>query len=565
MGLPIRLKRGKKNNISDLKPGEIAYATDKDEFLIGLENGKNMEIPKNFLSYILNQQTRSGLPPIGHEYGDFITTQHPPQRKPMIGFILDDGYDNHYTLRDIFESNDVKASIALCTDWIDGISEYSSDTEHMTWEQARELAYDYGWEISNHSKTHASFNNNTVEELKQEVFDSNKRFLEEGLYPKHFTYPGGAYGGFDLEGEEKRALLSKIYTMAYILGDDYILRKRDNFTIPRVIADEEPMSYLEEKIDEAIDNNTGLVFCIHQIIDDTVENEGASEVSTEKIQQLIDYARDNGAEVGLPSEVVRYSGLPYVLKKSYKTIYADAIDSPSVSGALEQGLVGKYEIKANAGSKLFNTALNQNHADLYGVSWGVDNDVVYIDFTGDSGEYGVIDSSFGDCLKNNEFSLACWINFNSLDRRHIIYDDWKYSSGDDRSIRLEITNNNSIKVDLSEDGTSENSYDVTTGDKIDQTDKWHFIAVTYNSGSIYIRAWDVSKMLIATDSSSGPSTINVNTTKDKHIGKYDEASETMNAKLGELWFFNRDIGYETLLRYLWRTTRQKYQAMNERV
>ena len=219
-----------------------------------------------------------------------------PTNTPTICWTLDDGLDSHYSFRDTWETEGIKPGIAVNTNPV------GSDGS-MTWDQIRELVYSYEWTPLNHSKgggTGTRFSELTEDEIQNQVYDSAKAFLDEGVSPFCFVYNGG-----DAGGDTGKGIVSELYP--YGLGtDDAAIgldgsgnpesQGEDPFDVSRVVADAVPESDIQTYIDRAVSNNTCLILNSHEIIDGTTSDEGSGQTSTGKIQNIAQYARDAGME-----------------------------------------------------------------------------------------------------------------------------------------------------------------------------------------------------------------------------------------------------------------------------
>jgi hypothetical protein len=228
-----------------------------------------------------------------------------PTNTPTICWTLDDGLDSHYTHRDVWANKNVEPGIAVNTSPV-------GTSGNMSWDEIRELVYSYEWAPLNHSKgggTGTRFSNLTEDEIENQVYDSSKAFLSEGISPYCFVYNGGDDGGDTGQG-----IVSELYP--YGLGtDDSGLGLdgngniesggEDPFNVSRVRADARPESEIQTFIDRAIANNTCVILNSHEIIDGTTSDEGSGQTSTGKIRNIIDYARTNGAEWGTVETTLR--------------------------------------------------------------------------------------------------------------------------------------------------------------------------------------------------------------------------------------------------------------------
>ncbi len=77
----------------------------------------------------------------------------------------------------------------------------------ISWEQLRELD-EMGFEIGNHSYSHANFNEMSIEEAVAEVEQMDRACLEHGIHkPVSLAYPGGAHSIKGVKALEKKGYL----------------------------------------------------------------------------------------------------------------------------------------------------------------------------------------------------------------------------------------------------------------------------------------------------------------------------------------------------------------------
>ena len=206
-----------------------------------------------------------------------------PAERSVFTWFFDDAHPSVYEHRGVFTEHNVAPGIAAYTDGLDG--------HEMRWAQLTELS-DIGWEILNHSKSHAKFDQLTLEEIHEEVYASTATFLDRGISPSSFVYPYNISGGTRGKG-----IVAELYDFAF--GTGGLLDGStpiDPLQLNRISGDGHGHSVAELKtlIDRAIETNTGIVFYGHDIIDDSATNEGYLETSTEKIAAIIEYVREEG-------------------------------------------------------------------------------------------------------------------------------------------------------------------------------------------------------------------------------------------------------------------------------
>jgi peptidoglycan/xylan/chitin deacetylase (PgdA/CDA1 family) len=220
---------------------------------------------------------------------------------PRVGFVFDDGWESVYTYRSIFTSRGVPIGLAIVTGWLD-------TSDHLTTNQLLELVRQYGWEVANHTHTHTAFdeNNLTLDQIRDEIYTAHSDLLELGIQPApYFIQPKAQIGC-----EGAKAVVSELYPFAF--NKVGIILNSNASTLPRVdIQKGIPLATITAAIDNAVANKTGIVFIAHKIIDGDVEDEGQSEVSTSKLNAILDYCEANDILISLPSTVIHNSKINY--------------------------------------------------------------------------------------------------------------------------------------------------------------------------------------------------------------------------------------------------------------
>lgn len=242
---------------------------------------------------VVNKRSRSGH--FMHRGRDRHLNAAERPKEPVVGWYLDDAVISQYENRSVWQTKDVQPALAVPTGDI-------GTADHMTWEQVTELVEDLGFEINNHSKTHTNWSNLTNDEIVAEVYDSEQEFLKRGFNPTQFVYPGG-----NTAGDWGRGVASELYSLARGTKTSTVHDSADPLNIPAMGTDNRSLSTLKAHIDDAVANNSAAFFFAHDISDESVSQESTAETSTDKIKQLIDYARNNGAKVLPPTECLRYT------------------------------------------------------------------------------------------------------------------------------------------------------------------------------------------------------------------------------------------------------------------
>ena len=108
-------------------------------------------------------------------------------KKNSVVFTIDDAYVSFYENGwPLFRDNDIPATLFISTDMTD-----FSIPGYMSWDQIREYINEGGI-IGQHTASHMSLPFNNVENIKEDILRSQKRFKEElGFIPDLFAFPFG--------------------------------------------------------------------------------------------------------------------------------------------------------------------------------------------------------------------------------------------------------------------------------------------------------------------------------------------------------------------------------------
>jgi len=235
-----------------------------------------------------------------------------PSEKPLFTWFFDDNRLSIYENRAVFANKDVIPGVAACPGLFgtgETWSKSGTDDESFTWEQLLELYEEYDWEVLNHSDTHRGFTNQATSQSQHErqVYDSTAAFLDRGIAPTYFVYPYNETGG-----DSGMGIVSELYQFAFGSGlGNQLYESMSPFDMNRVPTDGNSNSLDEIKsiIDDALAANTGLILYGHSIIEGPADDDGRWITTTGRIEEIIDYVRDNGGEWadGGTEEVIRKS------------------------------------------------------------------------------------------------------------------------------------------------------------------------------------------------------------------------------------------------------------------
>ncbi|MFI7583246.1 polysaccharide deacetylase family protein [Kocuria sp. M1N1S27] len=226
-----------------------------------------------------------------------------PAPSPQVSFTFDDGFLSSLTEAaptlqkyGLTGTNYVTTGCVGMTT-VPNSCRANQNVPYMTWDQIQELQDDYGWEIGGHTVTHrclASAGNGcqanrlTAAEVDAELADSKSALAAHGIDATAFAPP---YGDYD---QTVMATAAKYYSSMRGFADtgnnywpysDYLLQN-----VP-VQVGVTPVDTLKAEVDEAIANNTWVVFTFHEIAADPSQDPGDYEYGTAELDELAAYVQ----------------------------------------------------------------------------------------------------------------------------------------------------------------------------------------------------------------------------------------------------------------------------------
>lgn len=151
--------------------------------------------------------------------------------KPSFVLTFDDGYEDIYNLKDLFEKLEVFPTVFILAD--------SKRANHAELENTRPFLNTKqllslrksGWDIQSHGMTHAFLP--TSKELDIEIIGAYKKILKDlKIKAKYFAYPKGGYTNKVL------AVMTKSnYSMAVSMDDGIINQSTNIYAVPRIGVD----------------------------------------------------------------------------------------------------------------------------------------------------------------------------------------------------------------------------------------------------------------------------------------------------------------------------------------
>lgn len=293
--------------------------------------------------------------------------------QPILTFLFDDGLRGLYENKEVFTTNNAFFGLGTTIDLV-GTAGY------VTWDEIDELVHtDKVMQVFAHTKTHdyTPWDTQSVTGIYNEVHGAMAVFREHGYAPELFVHPGSRTGG-----ALGVSIVSEIHPYAiqttrqwtqyddpFAIWDD--LEAPESLT-RYYIQDGVSLSNCYRIIDLAVSNGRSLILAGHQLIDGVVGDEGALDVSTEKIEAIINYARAAGMKLGYPSEYLNATRLPKRLGGVFCN--RDGVVHNSAAN-LKEGLalwLGMEQGGLASGSFAYDSSTSGTDAALTGSpSWGV--------------------------------------------------------------------------------------------------------------------------------------------------------------------------------------------------
>lgn len=172
-----------------------------------------------------------------------------------------------------------------------------TDAKYMTWKQIQELQSKYGWEIGSHGFDHQCLASEgddcqatklTEAEMEAQLVDSKSALAAQGVNATAFAPP---YGDYD---QSVMAKAAKHYSSMRGFADvgvnrwpysDYLI---NNVPVQQGI---DTVATLKAKVDEAIADDTWVVFTFHDIVKKPSSDPDDYEFGVKELDQLAKYVK----------------------------------------------------------------------------------------------------------------------------------------------------------------------------------------------------------------------------------------------------------------------------------
>ena len=223
-------------------------------------------------------------------------------------FIMDDGWETQYTEGyRILDKYNLKGNIGVISDAV-GTPDYANE------DQLNEM-YQRGWDLINHTKTHADLNTLSKKKQREEILDAKKWLGSKGYTrgEKAFIYPYGSYNDETLDILEEEGF---IWARSVMDGENNELSYEAKTM--NLVTHLDP-ELVKDRVDTAMENKSTLLFMSHKFGDEVDEYDMFYDV--ESFEEIVSYVSEK-KEKGLinvltVSEYLEISKDKQSLKQSF--------------------------------------------------------------------------------------------------------------------------------------------------------------------------------------------------------------------------------------------------------
>jgi len=238
---------------------------------------------------------------------DDLRMNYSARAKCMIHF--DDHRKSAYTLgKPILDGNGQKATVFSDVDKIG----YSG--AHMDMDDLKTL-YNNGWDISNHSRSHATLPDCSPSELEDEVNGAHDILMTNGFVrsAKYFAYPNGAFDSTVIAKVKERHVLARsvIQNASTRAGYAHIqLRDNNADMVMRIdgVSQNDTPATVKGWIDNAIQANSLITFMFHVLVEGE-PTPGQPEYNIDDFEEISDYLKTKEADIDVVTMDEYYNDL----------------------------------------------------------------------------------------------------------------------------------------------------------------------------------------------------------------------------------------------------------------
>lgn len=206
----------------------------------------------------------------------------------LISFTFDDGDRTAYTkARKIMRVNKIKPTIYVNTQFV-GNNEYG--TYYLTWTQLQNLNRLNGWEVANHTHSHADLTGLSEAEIINEVRQVQTILLDHEIVGSGaFAFPYGAYDSRVIDTLRSSGFLTSAREAWNEENAYNSLEYFDSWELNVIgLADYPTFADVKPFIDEAVNERKWLILLFHPIVD----NPGnIYETATAVLTEIAEYAK----------------------------------------------------------------------------------------------------------------------------------------------------------------------------------------------------------------------------------------------------------------------------------
>ncbi len=226
-----------------------------------------------------------------------------------VSLTFDDGFESTYTnVLPILSAKGIKGTAFITTSYI-------GQPGSMTWDQVRELQNSYGWEIGNHTLTHAELPIVTTTQMLNEINQSKSILESQGLNITSFASPFGAHNNAVLAEIDKTHNLHRGFWER-----DYMNTYPYDKTVLAVESVESTTTVAQVKswIDQAKANNEWLILVFHEVLP-TLDPLYPYITTTDDFNQMVNYISSSGINTVLPNHTLEKPGTNLFTNESFNS------------------------------------------------------------------------------------------------------------------------------------------------------------------------------------------------------------------------------------------------------
>ena len=204
--------------------------------------------------------------------------------KPRVSLTFYDGYDNLYSVvRPILNRYSIPATTYIVTDWVDSPG-------HITWSQIQYLYWNLGWEIGNHTRSHAHLTTLSDSQIQDQIIQAQNDFINHGIM--NVVSLASPYGEFDYRTTQAVKEIG-ITTQRQAWTEDDAFNYPDNYDFDPLainvvsVKKSTLFSQIKTRIDQAVNEKKWLVLVIHEVVNTPADDYQISSLTMQNIAYYI--------------------------------------------------------------------------------------------------------------------------------------------------------------------------------------------------------------------------------------------------------------------------------------